>query len=66
MAKKRKTDDAEPKGNWSLKIQCVVTKVVACENCTEAEARQNPWEHAVDEFEDDQIDWKVIAIKPGD
>jgi hypothetical protein len=47
-------------------MRCTVTKEVVCENCTEEEARNAPWDHAVDERELGQEDWEVRSIRVGD
>lgn len=53
------------KRNWILRLKCEVTKEIECEDCTEEQARADPWEHAVgDEIEIEQIDWEVIDIRP--
>jgi hypothetical protein len=50
------------KGNWVVRMRCTVTKLVTCEDCTEEEARNNPFDHAVDEMEIDQVDWDVQSV----
>jgi hypothetical protein len=52
----------EPKGNFIVTMQCVVTKEVIVENCTLSEAKNNPWDYSVDETELEQIDWKVVKV----
>jgi hypothetical protein len=49
-----------------LVIECKVTKEVVCEGCTVEQARNDPWEYAVDEREIDQIDWEVKSAKGED
>lgn len=51
------------KGNWIVTMRCVITKEVYITDCTEDEARANPWEHAQDEHEVDQIDWDILSVK---
>jgi hypothetical protein len=46
-------------------MECKVTKEVYCVNCTEEQAKSDPFEHAVDEIEIDQIDYDVLSVKPG-
>lgn len=48
---------------WEVKMKCVVYKNVTCECETEDEARNNPWDHAVNEQETDQVDWEVLSVK---
>jgi hypothetical protein len=52
------------KGSWIVTMRCTVTKEVVCENCTEEEARDNPFEHAVSEEEMGQEDWEVTHVEP--
>jgi hypothetical protein len=51
------------KGNWIVKMKCEVYKDVFCDNCTEDDARYNPWEFATSEIETDQIDWHVERVE---
>lgn len=53
------------KQQWLVRMRCVVTKEVTCEDCTEEEARTSPWDHATDELEIDQVDWEVTGVKKG-
>jgi hypothetical protein len=48
---------------FAVTIRCVVKKVVTCEDCTEDQAWEDPFEFAVDEMEVDQIDWEVLDVK---
>lgn len=48
---------------YIVTMRCVVTKIVTCENCTEEQARNQPWEYATDEHEADQIDWEVKRVE---
>ena len=47
-----------------VRCECVVHKDVYVEDCTEEQARADPWEYAVDEQEVDQWDWKVLSVTP--
>lgn len=63
MAAKKK----EPKrASWIVTMRCVVTKVVTCDDCTEEEARKNPFEFAADEQETEQRDWEVERVEPNE
>jgi hypothetical protein len=53
------------KPQWIVRARCVIVKQIVCENCTEEEARDDPWEHAVDETEIEQIDWDVTQVTKG-
>jgi hypothetical protein len=48
---------------YEVKIRCVITKIVTCEDCTEEQARDNPWNYATDEHDADVNDWEVKSIK---
>jgi len=50
------------KSSWDVRMRCTVTKIVHCEDCTEEEARTDPFEHAVDEQEIEQVDWEVREV----
>jgi hypothetical protein len=60
MAKRAK------KQSWIVTMRCTVTKQVVCENCTEEQARNDPWDFASDETEIGQDDWDVTEVKPND
>jgi hypothetical protein len=49
--------------NYRVRVRCVVTKSVYCEDCTEEQARTDPFGHATDEQEMDQEDWKVLEVE---
>jgi len=44
-------------------MECKVIKQVTCECETEEEAEENPWDHAVDEVEVEQVDCDVLDVK---
>lgn len=50
---------------WIVRARCVIVKQIVCEGCTEEEARADPWAHAIDETELEQIDWDVTEVKKG-
>jgi len=56
----------EGKGSWIVTIHATVTKKVVCENCTEAQARNDPFEFAVDENEVEQDDWEIVRVEPNE
>lgn len=63
MAKKTK----EVNRNWTVKMKCVVIKEVCIDNCTEDQARDNPWDQDVtDETEIEQTDWEVLHVEPNE
>jgi hypothetical protein len=50
--------------SFVLTVRCVVERQIVCEDCTEAEARDDPWSHATDERDMSMPDWKVMDIRP--
>lgn len=51
---------------FEVTMICKVRKSVTCE-CDNAEmARANPWDHAIDEMEIEQIDWQVERVRKDD
>lgn len=51
------------KGNWIVRVRATVTKDVYCEDCTEDEARSDPFNHAENEEEVEQVDWSVVDVQ---
>ncbi len=51
------------KKNWIVRIKCEVVKDVYCDNCTEEQARNNPFDHATNEVEVDQTDYDVKSVE---
>jgi hypothetical protein len=61
MAKKPKTR------SWVVEIRVTRLVEVVCEDCTEAQAREKPWDYAVgSEREFDQEDWEVRSVVPNE
>jgi hypothetical protein len=54
------------KGSWVVRVKATVIKDVVVEGCTEDEARENPWEHAIEETEVEQTDWEVRSVEPNE
>lgn len=52
--------------SWIVTMECVVSKEVICDNCTEEQARKDPFEYASDERETGQVDWKVESVEPNE
>lgn len=50
---------------YYVTMLCHVKKQVAVECETEDQARESPWDYAVEEWETDQIDWEVLDVKEG-
>ena len=48
---------------YYVKVRCTVDKLVTCQDCTKEQARTEPWEHAIDEYETDQVDWEVRDVR---
>jgi hypothetical protein len=54
------------KRNWIVRMRCEVVKDVCVDNCTEDEARNDPWSFAVSEQEIEQPDWEVKSVDPNE
>lgn len=54
------------KKNWIVRMRCEVTKDVFVDDCTEEQARCNPWGHSSNEVEIDQHNWEVKSVKPNE
>lgn len=54
------------KGSWIVRCKCQIIKDVFVENCTEEQARREPFEFATDEREIDMRDWEVQSVKTND
>lgn len=63
MAKKAKKPK---KGSWIVRMKCVVYKDVFVGDCTEDQAREDPWEHATEENEVETVDWDVMDVRHND
>ncbi len=61
MPKKKKEVECR---SWVVKATCTIEKEIVCEDCTEEQARSDPFEFAVDEQEIGQDDYKVTDVKP--
>jgi len=48
---------------FEVEVLCQIRKRVTCLCETEEQARENPWEHAVDESELYMYDWEVRSVK---
>lgn len=51
------------KADWFVWVRCLVTKTLYCPDCTEAEARAQPWDHETEVYDDDQESWEVFSVK---
>lgn len=51
------------RGSFIVRMECKILKDVYVEDCTEEEARSNPWDYSVDEMEVDQMDWTVRSVE---
>lgn len=54
------------KKSWIVTLECVVKKSVVTDDCTEYEARNDPFGHAIQETEIDQRDYDVKKVEPND
>lgn len=48
---------------YEVTMECIVRKTVTVEGCTPEQARKDPWEYAVDEYETEQVDWEVLSVR---
>jgi hypothetical protein len=51
------------KKSWIATIHCEIIKEVVLEDCTEKQANEDPWDHAIDEREVEQVDWRIESLK---
>ena len=56
----------ESKGSWIVTLRAVVTYSVVCDDCTEDDARNEPFSHAVEEHVEDLRDWEVERVEAND
>ena len=54
------------KRNWIVRMECKVIKDVYVSDCSEEEARTNPFAHSTNEREVDQLDWEVRSVEPNE
>ena len=54
------------RGTWIVNMTCLVTKEVICEDCTEDEARESPFDFAVEEKEIETVSWEVNNVEPNE
>ncbi len=48
---------------YIVELVCTVRKSVTCQCETEAQALTDPFGHAIEELEIDQMDWEVRSVK---
>ena len=48
---------------YEVTMRCTVKKIVTCEGCTEAEAREHPFDYEVHVVEADTMDWEVTNVR---
>jgi len=51
---------------WIVRVECIVNKEVICDNCTEDQARNNPFEFASNERELGVVGWNVDSVEPNE
>jgi hypothetical protein len=54
----------DEKRDWLVTVRATVIKRLYCPECTEAEAKADPFDFASTEDEDHQEDWEVVAVEP--
>jgi hypothetical protein len=47
---------------FSVEMICKVRKLITVQCDDEQVARDDPWDHATNEMEIDQIDWEVVSV----
>lgn len=52
------------KGSWIVRVKVTSIRELVCEDCTEEQATENPFDHAVWDDEVHQEDWRVQTVKP--
>ncbi len=58
-----KKNQQATKGNFTVRITATVTKELYCIDCTEEEARSDPWNHCESERELSQSDYEVLEVE---
>jgi hypothetical protein len=53
----------ESKRSWIVTVKAKVKKSIVVTDCTEEEARTDPFKHAISEDEIEQIDWEVLDVE---
>lgn len=61
----RKKKEPEPRG-WIVRMKVTKYVDVVCDDCTEEQARAEPFEHAVEEMDQETLDWEVQSVRPND
>lgn len=54
------------KKTYTARVECTVIKTVTCQAFNEEDVYADLWDVATDEFESDQIDWKVLSVREDD
>ena len=52
--------------SWVVTVKATVLKEIVCEDCTEREAREDYYDHAVQEREVDTSDSEVEKVEPNE
>lgn len=51
------------KSSWIVTVEAKVMKELICEDCTEEQARSDPYLYSIDEREVDVEDWEVKDVQ---
>lgn len=54
------------KQSWIVRLKCVVIKEVVTTDCTEEQAYEEPFSHAISEQEIEMRDWEVEKVEPNE
>lgn len=49
--------------SYYVTVKAVIRRVITVENCTREQAENEPYEHATDELETEQIDYEVESVQ---
>ena len=49
---------------FKIEMECIVLKTIIVECESKEIARDNPWDHAIDEIETNQVDWEILSVSP--
>lgn len=56
---------AKEKGSWIVRMEREIVVEIICDDCTEEEARNNPFDHSDgEEIEIDSRGYEVLRVEP--
>ena len=57
---------SKKKGSWIVRVEVTGDRELVCDNCTEEQARDDPYNHVVSEKDYGVTDYRVISVNPND